>query len=1049
MINHYNAFISYKHAELDNKIAEEIIKGLERFHIPQNIQESTGRRRIDRIFRDKDELPITNDLNDTISSALENSEYLIVICSTNTRKSTWVEKEIETFLKNHTKNQILTVLADGEPFEVIPQILLSDKKTLQDENGNSQTVEVPLEPLSCDYRLPIKKARSEELPRLVATLIGCSYDELMNRQRQYKIRRLSAIFAAAMALVIGFAGYTLYTSRLIHKNYIHSLENQSRYLSNESGKQLANENRIEAMQLALAALPQDENDDMPVTPEALKAITDSSYAYVAPSGTNVAAAWDYQMPGNINKFQLSSDETVLAAKDSSGVVMAWDTKTHKELLRTIKTDDETSNFFFFDPSTLIVARDHSFSVYDFADGSERWNYEYTNRSFADASYLKRSNESFIACNFKSEILEFNINDGSLLSDKYIFEEARDSISADKYCSSYALSDDGNRLALATSQYDDNRNTVYSLFEYDLLSEETIEKPLDQYLANHIQWINDNIYISCWDMSKGSLDSSTRMYNYTYVTEDHTQIYCCNSEDLSTIWENDFVCNNVMFNSGFLPMANGSVAYFSGNICEIWDSETGELIARDNTGDSIIDASDNDNDGIPCYVTKEGNIAMQKDGLSTSGIGIYERFSDDLSSAALTRSGAYTHQTLSPSITYYANKVYDEEFQLFENSPKFGYISDDCRYMDDSLLALIVNGDGDNSLLHLYDIDEKKYLGSVVLEGLSSYDCNILGKYDNNLFIVGNVKEDGDTLTKIFNINILTKDVKKRTPEQFKSLDSSFKLESFVMYGSKIVYYDSSEEIPGIGVIDVTDNQVAVTPISGLENKYFKNLNYFPELDTVYLQFKEIDVLVNASTGDIKTIHFPENWNGTTLSSYDPASDLFAFSDDHTIVLINSEGESVKEISCMNLVPLVMDFYNPQDSQALLIVAYKNGSLYRYSVETGEFIGKSDLSAYSNGSRTSNDKIVVDAENNLLFAYAGGFMDVFELDTWTEIAAIPSCLGYDVSTEAFIVYGYEDSSSETQVGYFKRYTVDELIDKTKGLLQGIEMTKEQKSMYGIG
>ena len=326
MINHYNAFISYKHAELDNKIAEEIIKGLERFHIPQNIQESTGRRRIDRIFRDKDELPITNDLNDTISSALENSEYLIVICSTNTRKSTWVEKEIETFLKNHTKNHVLTVLADGEPFDVIPQILLSDKKTFQDENGNLQTVEVPLEPLSCDYRLPIKKARSEELPRLVATLIGCSYDELMNRQRQYKIRRLSAIFAAAMALVIGFAGYTLYTSRLIHKNYIHSLENQSRYLSNESGKQLANENRIEAMQLALAALPQDENDDMPVTPEALKAITDSSYAYVAPSGTNVAAAWDYQMPGNINKFQLLSDETVLAAKDSSGVVMAWDTK---------------------------------------------------------------------------------------------------------------------------------------------------------------------------------------------------------------------------------------------------------------------------------------------------------------------------------------------------------------------------------------------------------------------------------------------------------------------------------------------------------------------------------------------------------------------------------------------------------------------------------------------------------------------------------------------------------------------------------------------------
>ncbi|WP_092059620.1 toll/interleukin-1 receptor domain-containing protein [Butyrivibrio sp. INlla14] len=154
MINNYNAFISYKHAALDNKIAEEIIKRLERYHIPKNIQKSTGHKKIDRIFRDKDELPITNDLNDTISSALANSDYLIVICSTNTKKSTWVEKEIEIFLKNHTKNQVLTVLADGEPYDVIPQILLSDKKTFQDDNGNYQTVEVPLEPLSLLPGLP-------------------------------------------------------------------------------------------------------------------------------------------------------------------------------------------------------------------------------------------------------------------------------------------------------------------------------------------------------------------------------------------------------------------------------------------------------------------------------------------------------------------------------------------------------------------------------------------------------------------------------------------------------------------------------------------------------------------------------------------------------------------------------------------------------------------------------------------------------------------------------------------------------------------------------
>ena len=51
---HYNAFISYKHAPLDNKVAAEIEKQLERYHIPKKIQKKTGIKKIERIFRDKD-----------------------------------------------------------------------------------------------------------------------------------------------------------------------------------------------------------------------------------------------------------------------------------------------------------------------------------------------------------------------------------------------------------------------------------------------------------------------------------------------------------------------------------------------------------------------------------------------------------------------------------------------------------------------------------------------------------------------------------------------------------------------------------------------------------------------------------------------------------------------------------------------------------------------------------------------------------------------------------------------------------------------------------
>ena len=59
MIDHYNAFISYKHEPKDIAIARNVQKSIERYRIPKKLRESTGVNKIDRIFRDTDELPLT------------------------------------------------------------------------------------------------------------------------------------------------------------------------------------------------------------------------------------------------------------------------------------------------------------------------------------------------------------------------------------------------------------------------------------------------------------------------------------------------------------------------------------------------------------------------------------------------------------------------------------------------------------------------------------------------------------------------------------------------------------------------------------------------------------------------------------------------------------------------------------------------------------------------------------------------------------------------------------------------------------------------------
>lgn len=102
-----------------------------------------------------------------------------------------MQREIETFLKYHDYSRVLTVLVNGETYETIPEILLN--KPVTDPITGETKLEA-IEPLTCDWRVDKKKAKREELPRLAAALLNCGYDELRQRERQYRIRRLTPFF---------------------------------------------------------------------------------------------------------------------------------------------------------------------------------------------------------------------------------------------------------------------------------------------------------------------------------------------------------------------------------------------------------------------------------------------------------------------------------------------------------------------------------------------------------------------------------------------------------------------------------------------------------------------------------------------------------------------------------------------------------------------------------------------------------------------------------------------------------------------------------------
>lgn len=103
----YKAFISYSHAT-DGRLAPALQHALHGFARPWY------RLRAVRLFRDTTNLAANPHLWSSIESALEQSEYLLLLASPEAARSKWVPRELDTFLRRRTPEKTLLVLTDGE-----------------------------------------------------------------------------------------------------------------------------------------------------------------------------------------------------------------------------------------------------------------------------------------------------------------------------------------------------------------------------------------------------------------------------------------------------------------------------------------------------------------------------------------------------------------------------------------------------------------------------------------------------------------------------------------------------------------------------------------------------------------------------------------------------------------------------------------------------------------------------------------------------------------------------------------------------------------------
>lgn len=187
----YIAFISYKRE--DERWARWIQRKLEFYHVPLKIkrEHKSFKNGIRSVFRDKTDLD-TGVLADNIKKALEQSKFLIIVCSPNAANSKWVNDEISYFLKLDRHENIIPVIVNGhfggELDECVPEVL----------RGHW---EKHSELLCLDIR---ELGRAKTIVQIAARIFGVDSGSLWSRYKSYKRQSYTArtLIIALIALFL-------------------------------------------------------------------------------------------------------------------------------------------------------------------------------------------------------------------------------------------------------------------------------------------------------------------------------------------------------------------------------------------------------------------------------------------------------------------------------------------------------------------------------------------------------------------------------------------------------------------------------------------------------------------------------------------------------------------------------------------------------------------------------------------------------------------------------------------------------------------------------
>ena len=199
----YYAFVSYRSS--DEKWAKWLQEKIEGYRLPTTIQHENSdlpKSRLRPCFRYHTDIQ-PNELKTELRNKLEQSKYLLVICSPRSAQSPWVGAEIDTFVELGRRDRIIPIIVEGRPYSGDPATecynpsLLKHFPHSDDINEDREILGVNIHEEGSGSAY-MKRERA--VMQVVSRMLNVSFDRIWQRQKRRIIRR--AVYATIGTLLV-------------------------------------------------------------------------------------------------------------------------------------------------------------------------------------------------------------------------------------------------------------------------------------------------------------------------------------------------------------------------------------------------------------------------------------------------------------------------------------------------------------------------------------------------------------------------------------------------------------------------------------------------------------------------------------------------------------------------------------------------------------------------------------------------------------------------------------------------------------------------------